>query len=252
MWWDHRRSVDWQNGDNFVSLICHRKIASVERGWPGMTFKRRLFIHIWSCVAKRDAGSTKISVHCGSPGQSVAASLGHRMWFWKLLKLGRHVLQPYRRKERHVDAGGVRGVRIRQNRTEIRINTAQKNIRKLQTALKLAENFWIPQTAWFCTTAIQQLKKRFPPNRTKNGAKPHHRKPIVFKRRSYGLHAVLTGGRNRSVQNCSYSFYPFELKRSFKIIYFFRDQSKVKFSCQYCDVISSPKTEIQNLITMDT
>ena len=43
---DHRQSVDWQNGDNFVRLICHRKIASVERGWPGKTFKRRLFIHI--------------------------------------------------------------------------------------------------------------------------------------------------------------------------------------------------------------
>ena len=50
-------------------------------------------------------------------------------------------LQPYRRTERHVDAEGVRGVRIRQNRTEIRINTAQNNIRKLQTALKLAEIF---------------------------------------------------------------------------------------------------------------
>ena len=107
------------------------------------------------------------------------------MWFWKLLKLGRHVLQPYRRTERHVDAEGVRGVRLRQNRTEIRINTAQNNIRKLQTALKLAENFWIPQTAWFCTTAKPQPKKKFPQNRTKNGAKPHHRKPLVFNRRSY-------------------------------------------------------------------
>ena len=48
-------------------------------------------------------------------------------------------MQPYRRTERHVDAGGVRGVRILQNHTEIRINTAQNNIRKLQTALKLAE-----------------------------------------------------------------------------------------------------------------
>ena len=100
------------------------------------------------------------------------------MWFWKLLKLVRHVLQPYRRTERHVDAGGVRGVRILQNHTEIRINTAQNNIRKLQTALKLAENFWIPQTAWFCTTAMPQLKIKIP-------AKPHHRKPLVFNRRSY-------------------------------------------------------------------
>ena len=50
-------------------------------------------------------------------------------------------MQPYRRTERHVDAGSVRGVRILQNHTEIRINTAQNNIRKLQTALKLAENF---------------------------------------------------------------------------------------------------------------
>ena len=37
--------------------------------------------------------------------------------------------------------GGVRGVRIPQNRTEIRINTAQNNIRNPQTALKLPENF---------------------------------------------------------------------------------------------------------------
>ena len=37
--------------------------------------------------------------------------------------------------------GGVRGVRIPQNRTEIRVNTAQNNIRKPQTALKLPENF---------------------------------------------------------------------------------------------------------------
>ena len=37
--------------------------------------------------------------------------------------------------------GGVRGVRIPQNRTEILMNTAQNNIRKPQTALKLPENF---------------------------------------------------------------------------------------------------------------
>ena len=37
--------------------------------------------------------------------------------------------------------GGVRGVPIPQNRTEKRVNTAQNNIRKPQTALKLPENF---------------------------------------------------------------------------------------------------------------
>ena len=37
--------------------------------------------------------------------------------------------------------GGVRGVRIPQNRTETRINTAQNNIRNPQTALKLPESF---------------------------------------------------------------------------------------------------------------
>ena len=37
--------------------------------------------------------------------------------------------------------GGVSGVPIPQNRTEIRVNTAQNNIRKPQTALKLPENF---------------------------------------------------------------------------------------------------------------
>ena len=36
--------------------------------------------------------------------------------------------------------GSVSGVRTLQNRTEIRINTAQNNIRKPQTALKLPEN----------------------------------------------------------------------------------------------------------------
>ena len=37
--------------------------------------------------------------------------------------------------------GSVSGVRTPQNRTVIRINTAQNNIRKPQTALKLPENF---------------------------------------------------------------------------------------------------------------
>ena len=74
--------------------------------------------------------------------------------------------------------GGVRGVWIPQNRTEIGINTAHNDIGKPQTALKLPENFWILQTAWFCKTAIPQLKINIPPNRTKNGAKPHHQKPL--------------------------------------------------------------------------
>ena len=56
--------------------------------------------------------------------------------------------------------GGVSGVRTPQNRTEIRINTAQNNIRKPQTALKLPENFKILQTAWFCKTTIPQLEKK--------------------------------------------------------------------------------------------
>ena len=37
--------------------------------------------------------------------------------------------------------GGGGEVRILQNRTEIRINTAQSNIRKPQIALKLPQNF---------------------------------------------------------------------------------------------------------------
>ena len=41
----------------------------------------------------------------------------------------------------HKKEGGVRGVWIPQNRTEIRINTAQNNIRKPQTTLKLPKNF---------------------------------------------------------------------------------------------------------------
>ena len=40
----------------------------------------------------------------------------------------------------HVEEG-VRGVRISKNRTEIRINTAQNNIRKPQTALRSREDF---------------------------------------------------------------------------------------------------------------
>ena len=46
-------------------------------------------------------------------------------------------------------------VRTPQNRTEIRINTAQNKIRK-------------PQTVWFCKTAIPQLKLKVP-------AKPHQK-----------------------------------------------------------------------------
>ena len=40
------------------------------------------------------------------------------------------------REWHHQDWGGSKGVLIPQNRTEIRINTAQNNIRKPQTALK--------------------------------------------------------------------------------------------------------------------
>ena len=75
--------------------------------------------------------------------------------------------------------GSVRGVWIPQNRTEIGINTAHNDIGKPQTALKLPENFWILQTAWFWKTAIPQLKINIPPNRTKNGAKTHHQNPYV-------------------------------------------------------------------------
>ena len=45
--------------------------------------------------------------------------------------------------------------------------------------MKLRENFQMPQTARFCKTAIMQLKITIPAkNRTKNRAKPHHRKPL--------------------------------------------------------------------------
>ena len=43
-----------------------------------------------------------------------------------------HTMQP---------RGGHKGVRIPQNCTELRTNTAQNEIRKPQTALKLPENF---------------------------------------------------------------------------------------------------------------
>ena len=55
-----------------------------------------------------------------------------------------------------------------QNRTELRINTAQNNIRKPQTAMKLRENFKMSQTARFCQTAIMQLKIKIP-------TKPHQK-----------------------------------------------------------------------------
>ena len=67
--------------------------------------------------------------------------------------------------------GGVRGIRIPQNRTEMRINTAQNNMRKPQTALKLPVNFLILETTWFCKTAIPQLQIKLPQNGTKNRAK---------------------------------------------------------------------------------
>ena len=51
------------------------------------------------------------------------------------------------------------------------INTTQDNIRKPQTALKLPGIFEILHTAWFCMTAISQLK-------IKISAKPHQRKPL--------------------------------------------------------------------------
>ena len=53
--------------------------------------------------------------------------------------------------------GGVMGLQILQNRSEIRITTTQNNIRKPPMALKLPKNFWIPQTAWFCKIARPQL-----------------------------------------------------------------------------------------------
>ena len=53
---------------------------------------------------------------------------------------------------------GGRGVQTLQNDTEIYINTAQNNIRNPQTALKLPENFYIPQTARFCKNTVLQIK----------------------------------------------------------------------------------------------
>ena len=40
-----------------------------------------------------------------------------------------------------IEEGGVRGVRTPQNCTDIRIDTAQNNLKKPQTALKLPQNF---------------------------------------------------------------------------------------------------------------
>ena len=66
--------------------------------------------------------------------------------------------------------GGRKGVRIPQTRTEMRVNTAQNNMRKPQNALKLPENFLILETTWFCKTAISQLQIKLPQNGTKNRA----------------------------------------------------------------------------------
>ena len=60
--------------------------------------------------------------------------------------------------------GGRKGVRIPQTRTEMRVNTAQNNMRKPQNALKLPENFLILETTWFCKTAIPQLQIKLPQN----------------------------------------------------------------------------------------
>ena len=53
---------------------------------------------------------------------------------------------------------GALGVPKLKDRTEIRINTTQDNIRKPQTAMKLPEIFEILRTAWFCITANRNLK----------------------------------------------------------------------------------------------
>ena len=37
-------------------------------------------------------------------------------------------------------------------------NTAQNNVSKPQTTLKLPDDLQIPQTSWFCKTTILQLK----------------------------------------------------------------------------------------------
>ena len=51
-----------------------------------------------------------------------------------------------------IEGGGVRGVRTLQICTDIHIDTAQNNFKKPQTALKLPQNFYVTQTAWFCKT----------------------------------------------------------------------------------------------------
>ena len=77
------------------------------------------------------------------------------------------------KKKQSTSEGCVRGVRIPQNRTELRINTAQQNkVRKLLTALELPENFLIPQSACFFKTAIPQLKIKISEKPHQKSSKP--------------------------------------------------------------------------------
>ena len=67
--------------------------------------------------------------------------------------------------------GDVSGVRTPQNSTEIRINTAQNNISKPQTALKLPKKF-LNTANYLVLAQYRNLKK--------NSAKPHQRKPLHY------------------------------------------------------------------------
>ena len=120
-------------------------------------------------------------------------------------------------KKQSTSKGCVRGAQIPQNRTELRINTAQNNIRKPLTAVELPENFWIPQTAWFCKTAIPQLKIKMSKNRTKNRAKPHHRKPLrppQFRQCACNCALTLSESFYKCIELISTNLTPFHLSDS--------------------------------------
>ena len=95
-------------------------------------------------------------------------------------------MQPYRRTEKHVDAEGVSGVQIRQNRTEIRKKYRTEKHKKTANRIKISRKFLnTANRLVLYNRNTANSKKKLPQNRTKNGAKPHHRKPLVFNRRSY-------------------------------------------------------------------
>ena len=97
-------------------------------------------------------------------------------------------------REEKLKRGGGGGKGTPQKRTEIRINTAQNNIRKPETALKL------PKLSKY---RKPQLKTKMSQNRTKNRAKqPHQRNPL--RPPFYGVQIDILNSASRILQCLSY------------------------------------------------